>query len=383
MFRLRLSNEESLKLINTLRSGTSPIHHADQLITGRNEELAEFRRCLELLDNDAGIVKIVTGDFGVGKSLLINAYKQMAINEDYVIASFQINNGFRLNKLEDLYYAVMHNLYLKDKPHTKASFDALFDLWVNNLQNAPHSDRKRYEVNTVCQELSKYNMNFARAFLSFMRGRIQRNQEMMNVSCAWLTGERNIPTELKHKYDLVGSVDKTNTLDFLRAFIKLITLLDYKGLIVFVDEIDLVLNDRSDIRQVAYSNLKHLVDLSTSGDMPNIMFVFSGSQDVLTDTEKGILSNIPLSQRLNLDVTKLAQKKIEGQNLLPLQPLKPDALIELTHKIIRIYMQIHDLPEPNDAHTVYAEVMKRLESQKIVTRQYVIQLIEHLDALKK
>ena len=380
---MRLSNEESLKLINTLRSGTSPLNYAEQLITGRDEELDEFRRCLNLLEKGAGVVKIVTGDFGVGKSLLINTYKQMAINEDYIIASFQVNNGFRLNKLDDLYYAIMHNLYLKDKPHTKSSFDDIFDLWVNNLQNAPHADRKRYEVNTVCQELSKYNMNFARAFLSFMRGRIQRNQEMMNVSCAWLTGERNIPIELKQKYDLVGSVDKTNTLDFLKAFIKLLTLLDYKGLIVFIDEIDLVLNDRSDIRQVAYSNLKHLVDLATSGDMPGIMFVFSGTQDVLMDTEKGIPSNTPLSQRLNLDLNHLAQKKISGQNLLPLKPLTADALLELTQKIIRLYRQNDDLPDTCDAHLVYADVMTRLDTKKTMTRQYVTSLIEYLDTLKK
>ena len=232
MIILRLTNDEALKMINTLRSGTSPIHHADAWVIGRDQELENYRKSLNLLAKGTGNVKLVTGDYGMGKSLLINAYKQIALNEDYVIASFQVNNGFRLNKLEDLYYAIMHNLFLKHKPEHKVSFEDIFDIWVENLQNAPHSDRKRFEVNTVCQELSKYNMNFARAFLIFMRGRIQRNQEMIHVSSAWLTGERNIPYELKQKYDLVGAVDKTNTLDFLKAFTKLITLLDYKGLIV-------------------------------------------------------------------------------------------------------------------------------------------------------
>lgn len=376
---MRLTNEEALKLINTLRSGTSPVYHANDLMAGREAEMTDFRLGMQLLSKGTGLVKIITGDFGVGKSFLVNAFKEVALNEDFIISSFQINNGFRLNKIDDLYYAIMHNLYLKTKPNSKVSFDDIFDIWVENLQNAPFSDRKRYEVNTVCQELSKFNMNFARAFLSFMRGRIQRNQEMMNVSCSWLTGERNIPYELKQKYDLVGAVDKTNTLDFLKAFIKLVTLLDYKGLIVFIDEIDLVINDRSDIRQSAYNNLKHLIDLSTSGEMNNIMFVFSGTQEIITNIEKGLLSNTALAQRLNINPENPLENK---GNILALKPLDSEALLSLTQKIIKIYQQNVILPANIDHHEIFKTVMQKITADKMVTRHYVTGVIEHLDEIK-
>ncbi len=378
---MHLSNDDALKLINALRSGTTPQHHAEVLATGRKEEIEEFRRCLDLLDKGSGLVKIITGDFGVGKSFLVNTFKRLALDEDYVIADFQINNGFRLNKLEDLYYAIMHNLYLKDKPDTKASFNDIFEWWIKNLQNAPFADRKRFEVNTVCQALSKYNMNFARAFLSFMRGRIQRNQEMLNVSGAWITGERNIPFALKQKYDLVGSVDKTNTIDFLKAFTKLVTLLDYKGLIVFIDEIDLVLHDRNDIRQTAYNNLKQLIDLSTSGDMPNIMFIFSGTQEIIEDIEHGILSNVPLSQRLNLDHLVSNTPMTGRQNILQLKSLDTESLLSLTHKIVKLYSQNTLLPLDIDPHTLFSNTMKELNANTMVTRHYVTKLIEQLDLL--
>jgi len=385
-YDLHVSNEDALKLINALRSGTTPLHHAETFATGRKEEIDAFRKNLEVLDKGSGLVTLITGDFGVGKTFLINAFKRLALDEDYVIADFQLNNGFRLNKLDDLYYAIMHNLYLKDKPNMKASFDDIFDWWVKNLQNAPFADRKRYEVNTVCQELSKYNRNYARAFLSFMRGRIQRNQEMMNVSGAWITGERNIPFALKQKYDLVGSVDKTNTLDFLKAFTKLVTLLDYKGLIVFIDEIDRVLHDRNDIRQTAYNNLKQLIDMSTSGEMPNIMFVFSGTQEILKDAERGILSNTPLSQRLNISQTINAPNNVANtsssihQNIIRLKPLDAEALIALTHKVVRLYGQNTLLPLTIDPLTLFTNVMKEM-SKDMVTRHYITKLIEHLDLL--
>ncbi len=379
---MHVSNEDALKLINALRSGATPLHHSEALATGRKEELDEFRRCLDLLEKGGGLVKIITGDFGVGKSFLVNTFKRLALDEDYVIADFQINNGFRLNKLEDLYYAIMHNLYLKDKPNMKASFDDIFDWWVKNLQTAPLEDRKRYEVNTVCQALSKYNMNYARAFLSFMRGRIQRNQEMMTIAGAWITGERNIPFALKQKYNLVGNVDKTNTLDFLKAFTKLVTLLDYKGLIVFIDEIDLVLHDRNDIRQTAYNNLKQLIDLSTSGEMSNIMFVFSGSQEIIEDSERGLLSNMPLSQRLNLTASGERPNALSSrQNILTLKSLDEASLLSLTQKIVQLYEQNTRVTFDSDAHTLFSTIMKDMPPKDMVTRHYVTKLIEHLDLL--
>lgn len=378
---MRISNEDALKLINSLRNGTSPVYHSEALSTGREAELEAFREALERLHEGSGLVRLITGAFGAGKSFLVQNFKDVALKEDFIIASFQLNNGFRLNKLDDLYYAIMHHLYLKDKPNTKVSFDDIFDLWVQNLQNAPHADRKRYEVNTVCQELSRYNMNFARAFLSFMRGRIQRNQEMMSVACAWLTGERHIPIELKQKYELVGAVDKTNTIDFLKAFIKLITLLDYSGLVVFIDEVDLVLNDRSDIRQTAYNNFKHLVDLATSGEMTNVMFVFSGNESLITDELKGILSNTPLAQRLNL-IQDRTDQNLKHQTVIHVDPLDPDALIRLTDKILKLYRQCYELPEFCTSKHAFAYVSSQITAEDAVTRHYVIALTTYLDALK-
>lgn len=380
-----LNRDSALKLINSLRSGTAPLFHTDVVSTGRDQELKSLFQTLPLIQSGSGSVKFVLGDYGVGKSFLINTFREYALNDDYVIASFQINNGYRLNKIEDLYYAIMHNLYLKSAPDTKSSFDQIFDLWIHNLQNAPMVDRKRYEVNTVCQELAKYNANFARAFLSFMRGRIQRNQEMIQVSSAWLTGERHISPELKMKYGLTGTVDKANTLDFIKAFTRLIKLLDYKGLIVIIDEVDLVLHERSDIRQVAYGNLKLLIDLATSGDMTDILFLFSGTEEIVTNPEKGLSSYEPLKQRLNIH--SATEALVSRDHLMVLRPLDKTQLMELTQKVIDLYQMNQLLPEDIQVASIFETVQSKLlashdDEKKQVTRPYVTCLIEVLDHMK-
>ena len=379
MLILKTQANDASKIINALRNGVPPVGLTDHLIFGRQRELDEFKRCFSALKNGESIVKIITGEYGAGKSHLVNAVKNLALKEDYIIASFQVNDGFRLNKIDDLYYAIMHNLYMKDAHSEKTSFNEIFNLWIENLQTAPFPNRKRVEINAVCQELSKYNMNFARAFLMFMRGRIQRNQEMQNVTTAWLTGEKNIPYELKHKYDLIGHVDKANTLDFLKAFSKLINLLGYNGLIIFIDELDQVISDRRDHRTLAYNNLKHLIDLTTSGEMPHSMFVFSGTPDLVTDSEKGFMSLESLAQRLNLplDPTQLDQR----QTLIHLDRLSEEALLSLANKLLELYRiqeePISELPSPQ-------RLMDQIDVSTLkTTRHFVTKAIQYLDTFLK
>ena len=377
----KISKEEAKKIIHTMRSGAAPYPYAESIICGRDQEIAEFRYQLDLLENGTGSFKLICGDYGIGKSLLLNAYKRIALQEDYVVASFQINNGFRLNKIEDLYYAIMHSLSIKGHVHTKASFEDIFDIWVDNLQNAPNAELKRYEISAVCEALTKFNANFARAFLSYMRGRIQNNNEMTTVSGAWLTGERNIPYQLKAKYGFTGSVDKANTLDFLKAFVKLITLLEYKGLIVFIDELNLVLDERSDIRQVSYNTLKHLIDLTTSGETPKVMFLLSGTDALLKNVEKGILSNTPLAQRLNFQSFESLNTNSYHQNIMPIRTLNAQSLLDLTNTILHLYIQVHPKLATVDAHMLYADVANKLDKTEKATRHFVIKTTEVLDSL--
>lgn len=362
---------EAKNLINALRNGTTPHRHHTMILSGRDDEIMAFKRALKLIENNTGLVKILVGDYGVGKSFLMGTYKQIALNDDYVIASFQINNGYRLNKLEDLYYAIMHNLYLKHNPESKSSFDAIFDLWIENLKNTPFPEQKSHEIQMVCDVLSRFNLTFSRAFLSYIRSKIRGDHEVTSTISAWLSGEQHIPHGLKQKVDLTGCVDKSNSLDFLKSFVKLITLLDYKGLIIFIDELDLVLHDRSDIRLTAYDNIKYLVDLTTSGELPNTFFVFTGTKEVITSEKKGVLTHTALAQRLNLNLPE------ESGSVLRIDSLEPAALLDLTNKVIKLYSSFTALPNNISAELLYDEISK---SEPKVTRHYVTRLIERLDS---
>ncbi len=371
-----MQTHEASKVISALRNGSPPVDFAEQILSGRQPEIDEFNRCLNSLDTGESSVKMILGEYGTGKSHLINAMKNIALKQDYIITSFQVNNGFRLNKIDDLYYAIMHNLIIKNREQSKTSFNEIFDLWIENLQSAPFPDRKRIEINAVCQEISKYNMTFARAFLMFMRGRIQRNHEMLEVTSAWLTGERHIPYELKQKYDLIGHVEKTDTLDFLKAFAKLIHLLGYRGLVIFIDELDQVTFERKDIRLQAYNNLKQLIDMTATGDLLHTLFVFSGTPELVKDEEKGIPSLESLAQRLSLSSSPEYANPM--QTVIELVPLTTSQLHWLAEKILSIYAQ--QTTKVDKLPTLESLLQTMASEQDTVTRSFVTRAIQYLDA---
>lgn len=374
---MNFTKDQANRVIQSLRVGVAPDEMNHFLSCGRDHHLEEFKRCYANTAKGYGTVKVVTGPYGIGKSFFVNQLKQQALNDDFVISSFQVNQSFRMNKLQDLYYTVMHNLSIKGEYGSRVGFDNIFDLWIENLQNSKIPNQTRFEINNVCQELATFNHTYARAFLGFMRGRIQHQKEMLQVTSAWLTGEPNIPYQLKKKYELVGSIDQQSTLDFLKAFSKLIDLLGYKGLVIFIDELDQLVDMRSDLRQQSYQNIKHLIDMTNTGQMHKIMFVLSGANDLIEDNDKGLYSLKPLKQRLGTPtVDEDVMKTIHY-----LEPLKQNHRLRLTEKIMYLYSQSTTLDLVIDSRTLMQRIDSDVDSE--LTRDYIMKVIHSLDGIAK
>ncbi len=53
--------------------------------------------------------------------------------------------------------------------------------------------------------------------------------------------EENITYEIKSSFKVTGSVDRLNAMDFLRGFARRIKMIGYSGLVVPVDELELMM----------------------------------------------------------------------------------------------------------------------------------------------
>lgn len=381
--------KQAQHIINTLKNGVVPKEGIELFRIGRDAELKEISRCLDYITEGNSMVKFVAGEYGAGKSFFLHSIKQLAAADRFLVAKLQIDNGFRFNSLDVLYYNIMHNLYSKSSGSQVTGFEELFRHWLDRLQGMEHKEEASSEILKLIHALNTHNQSFSRAFLAYIKAYIADDRELCSAAASWLTGEKNIPAALKARFETVGSIDKTNSMDFLKTFLKLITLLDYKGLVILVDELELVMNERSDIRKNSYENLRTIIDACGAAELPSCMFVFAGTHELFEDPDRGIRTYEALSQRLGSAIDKYNHSLTDiRQPIIRLHRFTREQLRDLTCILVDLYHKAYDLTPSISTESITSWVLlccKKFGSRlaELTPREYIVKLVEILDIMEQ
>ncbi len=385
-----LNQTDKIKLLNSLRNGVPTNSLLDYLITGRDGMIKETSKILDYTSRGVGTFKFITGEYGTGKTFLLQYMAKSAIEENFVVSKLTINKAFRLNKLDDLYYNIMHNLYIShDNSEKQTNFDDIFYKWIQQLKRTENAASIQSEINRVIENISKFNASFGRAFLAYIKASVACDTETKDAASSWLTGESNVPAHLKEKFHVIGKVDKLNMLDFLKAFINLVEFMGYKGLIVLIDEVDLLIDERSDIRLSGYINIKHLLDTLSGGEFGNTTFVFSASSVLFSNEEKGIHSYEALHQRMCNTISKESGNLEDYRNnLIELKNLNLIDYQILNNKIYKLFSSVYDIQMDITLESlrnwVFLLYKKENKNYKDITiRNFISRLIEILDIISQ
>lgn len=384
---MALDIREAKIIINSLKSGVVPDADLEFFCSGRDNEIKEFNRCLELTKEGSSTAKFITGTYGAGKSFLLNVIGQKALQQNFVVAKIKIEKNFKFNKGEDMYYQIMHNLSINNSQNHGTSFEDIFDLWVKELQK--NKDTALTSINKVISTINDFNSSFAIAFTSYIKAKINKDTDMSNAVSAWIKAEKNVPASLKSKFNVKASIDKTNYMSFFRAIIRLITLLGYSGLVILVDELELIVNERSNIREASYENLRNIIDMSAAGEINNCMFVFAGTNELFENEEKGVKTYAALQKRImsSYDNENLQFKDLR-QPLIKIKGLGKEDLVQLTKKIINIHEKAYNWKSLIEDESIsrYAELSCNRFGNKITeanTREYSKKVVDALDIMEQ
>lgn len=367
-------------ILQSLKCGVVPPYGYELYHVGREAEAAEFKRCLELAAAGHGVIKFITGEYGAGKTFFLAHLQKMAQEKKFVIARLQLNKNFKFNKMEEVYYQIMHNLAVNTFEVNESGFERIFDLWLKELSTLP-AEEATARVNSVTESLYRQNGDFARVFMAYVRGRIQENREQVQVASSWIKGETHLPVHLKQQIGVKGRVDSEVSLEFLAAFVHMIKCLGYSGLLLMVDELESILSVRSDIRRAIYENLRFLLDRQ----MPHTLFVFVGTDSLLYD-EKGFMGYEPLAQRLK--VSDSGAERDLRQPVIRMEPLTLEEVTLLTKRISLIHQVAYGWnpdfePEMLRNWTLFEYHGSEKIDLPVNTRQYIQELIKLLDLLQK
>ena len=376
-----MTNEE--RTINALRMGVIPARDLQSFMVGKEREKDELASFLETVAYGGSQVRFLRGAYGSGKTFLLKYLSELALSQNYIVATVPIHSGFGFSKFEDIYGNVMGHLASRFDEGGGSSFEGIFDHWLKELRRKGDMPRATQEIYRVITELNAYNSSFSNVLLAYIRAKINHEFDTANIAAAWIKGDRNMSFQLKKKLNVKGSIDRENAMDIFRGFVRLIHAMGYKGIIIVFDEAELIMHQRVDIRLKAYGNIRQLMDSSGAGEMDYCGFVFAGTPELFDDEEKGIPSYQALHQRIGEPMGDSRGISNLRQPVIPLNGFSKEDFGELCRKVTLLHQKVRDyqLDIGRDylVNLVLLETSSKAAPDGVTVRGFLKKLIELLD----
>ncbi|MGH4038240.1 MAG: BREX system ATP-binding domain-containing protein [Sphaerochaeta sp.] len=303
-------------------------------------------------------IKFITGSKGSGKSYLLNLFTQLSKNNGYLTVSFSANevplNDFKFIFLEILEKCNLDDLMYKCSikiieemgyDSTEINQDESFIDYLASLgkNDALERGEIRNQLRKLFKENPRMDNNFSIACALLCGGILGQpfledyNKELI---MSWLTNEKGFRlTSLRKLGMSPARINKFNARQMLQSLSELVMLSGYSGLIVTIDDLDVIV-DRSSLapihytkmkREDTYESIRQLID--DIDNFKNIMFLFGCSKDLIDNEKMGMKSYQALWMRIQNEVGNDKINKfsdIIDMNEIARQVYTPDLLISMS-----------------------------------------------------
>lgn len=300
----------------------STVHY---LHVGRERWLEGIRADLaDAYEADASVVRFVKGYYGDGKSHFLFMTMWTALQQGFV-ASYVSAERTRLRAfdLELVWKAMVQNLATRESDGEPEGLSGLLDRWCATTKNVP-------AALAGIDSLAKLDANFRQAIRGYLRAHFEETDKAPYQQ--WLQGDPIRPTGVRSR------IDRTNCHVMLRSLAVLLKHLGYHGLMILMDELELIHEQPKRVRDAAYESLRQLVDNPFA--VPSYIFIGAATPEMFT-SPRGFQEYVALWQRAGLAFG--LQREDEPVNYrgvvvdLERTPLSSEELVEIARRVRAIY----------------------------------------------
>ncbi|MEO0009158.1 MAG: BREX system ATP-binding domain-containing protein [candidate division WOR-3 bacterium] len=283
-----MERELARAVINKLGStGTPPEFGIEAFTVGLDRYLKVIEE--EYLDGilkfNLSSFKLITGNYGGGKTHFLYSVRNLAFKHNYCVAYVSLNpTECPFDKLELVYKAVALNLSAPQPtdvilPLGEKGIDAVIRRWAREWR------KKEERTERLESYLLDLPMTDSTSFFNAVRGAFQsllaEDLESFQEAVQWLKGEE-ADRETRAKFRISERIDKSSAFRILRSLTQWVHAIGYRGLILLFDEAERGMSIASarDKRR-ALDNLRQLVDECGNSRLPGAMFFYAVPDDNL------------------------------------------------------------------------------------------------------
>ena len=332
-------------VIQSLRAGVVPRSGQHLIQVGRAREIETLVADIARIADGSSAFRVVIGEYGAGKTFLLNLVRAVALEKKLVVATADLNPDRRLHasggQARSLYAELMRNLSTRTKPDGGALAGIVEKFIATTKTEAKASGQSteallRQKLDQLTELVNGYD--FADVIGAYCRGYEEGNEKLKSDAIRWLRGEFATKTDARQALGVRSIVDDSEVYDQLKLMARFVRLAGFAGLLVGLDElVNLYKLANTQARNANYEQILRILNDSLQGTAVGLGFVLGGTPEFLLDTRRGLYSYPALQSRL-------AQNTFASDGLVDfsgpvvrLSSLTPEDFYVLLQKIRFVY----------------------------------------------
>src|SRR6056297_3786761 len=374
------------EIIRSLRNGSDlPFGAASRIIRGRERETDIIKKDIQFVAKGGGALKVFLGDYGTGKTLLERIALEKGLENN--LLPIYVSEP-PLNKPIESYQAMINGIIT---PEFKGdSLYYLLSQWSEKLiseleKQGIERGQDAIFINRIKEKVLEYEFtnDFNMGLSAFIKAHILKNDEEKKKIVDWMSGRKISFHELK-KIKISRKVEnKEESFLFLKDILKLSRAIEYSGVVIVFDELELMQDQRKNTAMKGYESLRGIMDMISSKELPNVYCIWLGTPQWFENSERGVNSYLALYDRLKTEMSTTTESTVQI-----LHPVSPAIYKDFIVSIIDIYSLAYDIkPKLSLSQNAVEALQERLTSpfhnnNFVEMRQVVKTTVEFLDMLK-
>ncbi len=361
MSQPKLTKRVSTALVNALSAGVVPRVGLEHIAVGREKEIAAIQQDFEHIANGGAVFRFVIGRYGAGKSFTLQLIRNLAMENGFVVADADITPDRRLTGSQGAgvatYRELMRNLATKSRPEGGA-LTIILERWIAAIQSqvAQETGMKPNEagfdqhvearIRLVTQDVADLvnGFDFATVIIAYWMGYRSDDETKKESAMRWLRGEFSTKTEAKAALGVRVIIDDDSWYDYIKLIARFAADIDYKGLIVILDEVVHLSKIPTAIaRQNNYDKLLAMFNDAMQGKVSHLGTLIGGTPQFLEDPRRGLYSD-PAWQRRTAQSRVVQTDTIDtSAPVIHLDPLSDAELQILLQRIAIVFCTHYEL----------------------------------------
>ena len=341
----RIRSRDRDAILQSLKAGVVPRRGLQHVQVGRAEEVKALMRDIERISDGGSAVRFVIGEYGSGKTFLLQLVRSVALEEGLVTMHGDLAPDRRMQSSQGqaraLYAELARNLATRTKPEGGAMKSVVERFVGSARQEAKGSGRG---VGAIIDErlesLSEMvgGFAFAQVVSAYWEGYRDGDAAKKASAIRWLRGEYTTKTDARKDLGTRRYIDDDSIYDYLKLFALFVRQAGYDGLLVAMDEmVNLYQITHGVSRKNNYEQVLRIVNDCLQGNVSHLGFLMGGTPEFLSDSRRGLYSYEALRSRLQENTFASEEYRDLTGPVIRLASLSPEELFVLLQNLRHVH----------------------------------------------